>query len=370
MAVSGTITTQLSIIRNFDLSGLSESNLSTINITDENGLDVSECFGIETRIIKVDGDNVTLTGDCDTSLEIVITEGIAKPVVCDFIRYTQDGDGLLTFFFSDGSSTDNTHPDCCTALGFTPEIGEGNYYVCRWRDEIDPTDCNNYTLTGEVDVNGYQIFEFVTGGTTTIVPSAECCYQNNLVDETTPEGIRCVVETVDDPCNGLILVEPVPLIGLATFIDPQTNVTTDKVPTSECCSVNGLNSTLNSDGTFTCFNSLTIEKPTVTFTNDTCCEPDVVTLPCQTWRVFVNLNPGGEEVITLEYLDCNGIFRNPSYIQGTDVNICVQSMLSVNVNGTPITGTPVPNGRYDGVFGYVEYIDDNCTREISSQQIP
>ena len=96
MSITGiTNTCQITTNTQFELSGLTQTNLSTINITDENGLDVSECFGIETNIITVQGDNVTLNGECDTSLEIKVTEGVSRPVICDFIRYTQDGDGLV-----------------------------------------------------------------------------------------------------------------------------------------------------------------------------------------------------------------------------------------------------------------------------------
>ena len=89
----------------FSVSGLSEVNLSTINITDDNGLDVSECFGITTDIITVDGTNVTLSGDCDTSLEILITQGLNIPINCDYVSYEVTADGILIFTFADGIRT-------------------------------------------------------------------------------------------------------------------------------------------------------------------------------------------------------------------------------------------------------------------------
>jgi len=273
MAITGTINTcQITTNTQFALSGLSETNLSTINITDENGLDVSECFGIESRIVTVIGDNVTLTGDCNTSLEILVTDGVFKPVECNFIRYSQDDTGLLTFYFNDGSTSDNTHPDCCTALGFTPEIGPDCYYICRWRDEIDPTDCNNYQATGTFDESLHQIFEYAGGGTTTTVPSADCCYAYNLIEEVLNGNIYCIEDVPFDPCAGLQLVEPIPDFGLVTFIDPNTGQETQIVPNSECCTSNGLSFQIDRSGGFNCFNSLSNNPPTVSITNDACCE--------------------------------------------------------------------------------------------------
>lgn len=270
MSISGTTNTcQILTNTQFVLSGLSQTNLSTINITDINGLDVSECFGIETNIITVVGDNVVLSGKCDTSLEITITEGTVKPVECSFTGFTQDQtSGLVIFQYPNGQTSLNTHPDCCTSIGFTPEIGPEHYYICKWTEVADPTDCNNYESTGNFDGSGHMIFNYVTGGTTTILPNAQCCYDNNLIDELTSQGISCI-ESVADACGDLEVVS-IPVTGYVTFYNPTTNSVQNTVPSLECCTSLGLNYVRSRDGIH-CYNTLLQEVLTLTITNDSCC---------------------------------------------------------------------------------------------------
>lgn len=276
MAISGTTSTcQITTNEQFAVSGLSLTNLSTINITDENGLDVSQCFGIQTKIITVNSDNVTLSGDCDTSLEIEITRGISQPVSCDFVDYDQDGSGLVIFTFSDGSTSDNIHPECCTALGYTPEIDEEKcYYVCRWLEGINPEDCDNYSPTFQETLEGWTVFEYAGGGVVTTVPSVECCYAHGWVEQIQPNGdIKCVVDAEFEPCDGLVLVQPYPEFGVVPFLDPSTGQQTNVVPAAECCTANGLNYQIAQGGGFNCYNSLTTTPPTVTLNiQNPCCE--------------------------------------------------------------------------------------------------
>lgn len=243
-----------------------------IDVIDSNGVDVSECFGIETRVTAVETSNIPPSEGCNTSLEIVVSEGVNKPVVCDFTNFIKEQDtGLITFYFDDGSASKNTHPECCESLGFTPEIGPERYFVCRWRGEIDVNDCDNYTPTSN-RIDDYVVFDFVTGSTVTTVPSAQCCSDNGFVDEMTDDGIKCIEEVEYNPCEGLEVVEPAQDFGAITFINPVTEETTTTVPTAECCSVNGFSSYERSDGTIICYNSLLTVVPTVSITNDLCCE--------------------------------------------------------------------------------------------------
>lgn len=256
MAITGTTNTcQIITNSQFVLSGISESNFSAINIVDENGLDVSQCFGIETRIVTVEGDNITLTGDCDTSLEIIISDGVSSDVECEFTDYIQELNGLVTFVYNDNRVSDNVHPDCCTALGFTPEIGPKCYYVCRWKTEVDVKDCDNYQPTGTFDSNNYQIFNFVSGGTTTIVPSAECCYVNNLIETIVNGNIHCVEDIPFSPCDNLEIVQPIPDFGIIQFFNSDTNSNVTTVINSECCTSNGF-SFQEVEGGFECFKTL------------------------------------------------------------------------------------------------------------------
>lgn len=358
MAISGTTSTcQITTNTQFELSGLNQTNLSTINITDENGLDVSECFGIETKIITVKGVNVTLTGDCNTSLEIVVTRGVSQPVNCDFVDYIQDGSDFIIFEFADGTTSDNIHPECCTALGFTPEIDDAKcYYVCRWREPIDPLDCDNYSPTSQVTEQGWYIFDYAGGGEVTTVPSAECCYQYQLIEEVQSNGnVKCIEDVPFDPCENLVVVEPVPDFGIITFVNPNTSVQTQIVPNLECCTANRFNYQSATGGGFNCFNSLIAELPTVTILNETCC----VALTggggggdktaCYIWRInAVNNLPSGEYP-EIFYVDCNGDDQVAAvFSDNQSLSFCAQGIYL----GTELTTTagtyPIQWGNVSG----------------------
>lgn len=361
MAISGTTNTcQILTNTQFVLSGLSKTNLSTINITDENGLDVSECFGIETKIVTVLGDNVVLSGECDTSLEIKITEGFGNPVECLFVDYEQDqATDLIIVEYADGSTTFNVHPECCESIGFTSEMGPDMYYVCRWRESIDPMDCDNYDSTGEYDSNGYMIFEYAGGGTTNEVPKPSCCYAIGLVEEIV-NGIRhCVTDEVPDPCGGLTIVQPVPQIGIIKWLNPVNNSIVTVVPTTECCRVNGHSYQVVTGG-YECYNSLTAQKPTVSITNTPCCQEEQVVVPptCKTWKIYPYDLPSGEG-IEVEYVNCSGnIVQEEFYGNNFTSYICVREMISISPgNHGP---SPLPPATYYTPFGTVTALNTNC----------
>ena len=234
---------------------------------------MSECFGITTNIITPNGTNVTLTGDCNSSLEIVITEGVFNEVECLYTAVTEQQSGILLFEFSDGTTSENIHPACCEGLEGIPEIGPKNYYICRTVPQPCVTCCESYSPTNQVNITGWQIFEFITGGTVTAVPSADCCYAYGFVDTYEKGAIRCIEEVVYDPCNGLELIEPAPLFGPIPFLNPITKLSVTVVPTSECCASLGFNFTPVTGG-FECYKS-SGEKPTVSITNDGCCSESI-----------------------------------------------------------------------------------------------
>lgn len=369
MASGTTETCQVLTNTQFVLSGLTQTNLSTINIVDGNGLDVSECFGIDTKIIRVNRDNISLSGECDTSLEITITEGITKKVDCNYISYIQESiSGLVMFTYPD-RVTLNTHPECCTSLGFTPEIGPDHYYVCRWRDEICVTCCSSFTPTNQEDESGYQIFDFITGGTTTTVPSYQCCYDYGFVEVNTPEGIKCIEEVAYDPCNGLILIEPAPLVGDIPFRNPSNNTTTTVVPTSECCTSLGFNYTVNSGGGFRCYNS-SAEKPTFSLTHTLCCigEPDVV-IPdpienCNSYVLFNTHNRPDQNPITITYIGC-GDDQTTGLVTVTinddiEFDFCCTEIVSLNIDN--YTYTDNLNEGFNGSGGYLQRFAFGCER--------
>jgi hypothetical protein len=357
MAISGvTSTCQITTNTQFELSGLNQSNLSSINITDENGLDVSECFGIQTNIIRVQGDNITLTGDCNTSLEIKITEGVSRPVECDIIRTVQEGNGLVTFFYANGTSSDNAHPECCTALGFTPEIDPKKcYYVCRWRDEVDPEDCNNYSPIFQETVEGWQIFEFAGGSEITTVPSIDCCYINDWVEQIQPNGeIKCIKEIIFDPCEGLEVFDE-PVTGIITFNDPNTGQLTTIVPNSECCTSNGFNYNITRGG-FECYNSLVTQPPEVTLSIlNPCCEPTInVPNTCTIWTInTISSIPSGEGLV-VNYINCDGKSVTNEWFSSQNETICAQEIISIDFGFGDERNGPFTSGDFTGNFGNVK----------------
>jgi hypothetical protein len=336
MNLSGTTNT-CSILTNtqFVLSGLSQSNLSTINVTDDNGLNVGECFGISTNIITVEGDNVTLTGDCNTSLEIIVTEGVNTEIECLYTGYTEQESGILLFEFADGSISENIHPECCTVLGYSPEIGPDMYYICRFREEIDLTDCDNYTLTGFY-LGEYAVFNILGGGSTTVVPNIECCRNVGLVESIDVQGIHCIEDVALNGCEDLVAFPP-DVFGQVWFNDistvPPTIVTT--VPIAECCTDLGPNyiATQNRFGDWACTFGSGGGDPTDDFYDE-----------CTLYNVDVGVVEGnGVNEIRIEYIDCAGEVAIYTTENGDSDTICSRGISLIrftSANGDVETRTP------------------------------
>lgn len=339
--------------------GLNEVNLSTINITDENGLQVDDCFGITTKIISVDGENVTLTGSCDTSLEITISQGIVKPISCDYDSFDIQSDGVILFTFNDGTTNTNIHPECCEYIGYTPEIGPNNWWICVTERPVDPSDCNNYTPTGGF-IKNWAVFNYAGGGLVTTVPNVSCCYINGFVDSIVNGEIKCIEEIVLEPCDGYDVVEPTPETGPITFTDPN-NMETIIVPTLECCTALNYDYTANGGG-FSCFKA---PIPTVSFENTINCTLPFPTQPPACWEVTC-LPTGSIEYEYMFYTNsdtCNKLTLTLTH-SGTGGNSVVafstQHLISVKITDTTLNTTytysplsGIPN-RVDGELNVYE----------------
>jgi len=324
----------------FIQSGVTSGNADSITITDLNGMSVTSCFGLSTDITEFN----TFTGDtCGNVLEITITQGVVDEVICDYTGTTLQPDGLILLTYSGGSTSLNVHPECCTSMddNYVPEIGNAGYYVCRWRELFDPTDCNNYEANNTFE-GDYMIFNISTGGTTTIVPSAECCYNIDLVDELTNVGVKCK-EVVVPVCAEYAVEDNIPEIGDVEFTVLSTGLTTFEVPTLECCTINGLSGRELINGKWTCYKAL--NPPTVSITlNSNCCEEIVrVAEPetgiCSVYEVF-NEYEGG----TVNYINCDGFpdefIVDPRLQQGVGQEFC--ALRIVSLIGDAII--PRPNG--------------------------
>jgi hypothetical protein len=325
-------------------------------------MSVTSCFGLSTEITEFD---ISSGETCGNVLEITITEGVVDEVICDYtgttLLSTGEYDGLILVTYSDGSTSLNVHPECCTTIesSYTPEIGVDGYYVCRWREPFDATDCNNYEANDTFDGGDYMIFDISTGGTTTIVPSAECCYNNGLVDELTTEGVKCK-EIVVPVCAEYAVEDNIPEIGDVEFTVLSTGLTTFEVPTLECCTVNGLSGRELSNNKWTCYNA--INKPTVTLELDSdCCEPETTgvesetTGDCNSWEFITNeLVLNGEANVYISYVDCAGIIQNYSrnfYNPDRRIVIdCVKTIKNYTPNVSSVSLIGPSGGPCDGVI--------------------
>jgi len=291
----------------FYQSGNTENSSSTsvITITDENGLNLINCFGVNTRIDTITSTNIvtntttsggttvqsggttttpvgfdtsSLTGACQNVIIIDPVETGTTETECLYtgVTFLDTGvietDGLILVTYDDGSTSLNVHPDCCVSMdsNYIPEIGTEHYYVCRYRDFYDVTDCNNFNISGtlSLDENEYVIFDKTSGDTTTIVPSIECCTRYDLQELVLVDGIRCK-EKVVPVCGEYRIESDVPDIGYAEFTVVATNLITSVVPTEECCTINGLSS-IEVSGGFSCYKAINPPTASITLVSDCC----------------------------------------------------------------------------------------------------
>jgi len=332
MDISGNTNTSLTLGNDqFIKSGYTVSIPNSVSVTDENGMDISQCFGISSDII----DNIDeLSEDCDSILEIKITRGVIDIVDCPTSFTQQTSDGLILAEYSDGSINLNVHPECCEALSFTPEIGEDGYYVCRWRTILDPEDCDNYLPKSGFDSNGYKLFIF-DNLELNVVPNVQCCYNHGLTEEIINGEIHCI-EIPTPICDGYTLIEPSPAFGPADFINISLNEVVTVVPTLECCEVNGLSYTEVTGG-FTCYNAQNPPIVQITLASN-CCEETEFSPECNHY-LFGGINSG--EVL---FIDCNGDQQEDRYdgpaSSGFDqTDFCARSIISYTGNAPQLDGT-------------------------------
>jgi hypothetical protein len=326
----------------FYQSGNTEDSSSTsvITITDENGLDLTTCFGVTSSISTVTETNIStgtttsggttvqsggttttpigfdtssLTGACQNILIIEpVTTGTTE-VECLYTGVTYlntelvETDGLILVTYSGGSTSLNVHPDCCISLdsSYTSEIGSEHYFVCRYREFYDVTDCDNYTTAfpPNIDIDDYIIFTETSGGTTTLVPSIACCSADNFDSVILSDGIRCKVK-VAPICADYIFISA-PEFGDAQFTDVSTGLPVFVVPTIECCTTEALHYREVTGG-FACFNSPNPPTVEITSLNSLCCE-EIVTPETGLCEAYgVDLDGYGGNGGELDIINCAG----------------------------------------------------------------
>jgi hypothetical protein len=207
----------------------------------------NEFYSIIDRIVK--SPKPTTSDDvinCNTaSLKIsVVKKSVEEENTCDYVSFSLDANGLILFRHKDNSENYNMTQECCSALGYNPELDAVGKYVCRWKEVItDP--CHNYSITDSTSSEGYRLFiNNETGGTTTIVPSSECCSNENLSYTSNGEGFSCYEKTTTEPtptCEDYIFSGNYESINERNYaIFSLNNTQTKEVPTPECCVSNNL----------------------------------------------------------------------------------------------------------------------------------
>lgn len=237
--ITGNIKKNINITTDtFEISG-SNTPINVV-VVDSNNLDISECTLVTTEVIKTNPP-INYFDECGCpinvcqkgSLRISIKKLDPEPNDCGFTEFILDDNGLILFI----TNKDKTYfiaSECCESLGFEPEINpETGLYQCRWKEE-EVDDCTKYVVIGEAE--GFIYFQNVDGSNTIYVPSKECC-PNNTIPELTNFGYRCGVVKEVDSCSNYTYTG-LEENGYLLFTN-QNGVTSNIVPTNECCTALG-----------------------------------------------------------------------------------------------------------------------------------
>lgn len=169
-----------------------------IDVVNQNNLDLSNCVIVTTEVIRTYPEMLEYDecgcpiDECEkASLRINIKKNVTQTVDCGYSGFTLDNTGFVLFNLYDGTNTFFINSECCTALGFTPEL-ENRIYVCRWQQPVDV--CDNYTPT--IIENGYQLFIDPSGNSTNTVPSVECCPIGTIPELTNGGNYLCKSDEV------------------------------------------------------------------------------------------------------------------------------------------------------------------------------
>lgn len=236
MAISGNIIKIYNIDEDiFHTSGSTTPlNLEVVNADD---LPISGCVEVNSVLIKTFPENLQLndcgcpTDECgEASLKITIKNINPPTPKCVFDGFVLDSSGLILFTIN-GVETYNVPAECCTNLGFTSELDSNNIAVCRWG--VSPSICSPYSQIG---VNGgYVLFSDTDGPNTYEVPSAECCPVDTIPQQQDNGYYKCIVRVVVDPIDcSLYTYSSYDDGGYAVFVT--TSGSTSNVPSAECCS--------------------------------------------------------------------------------------------------------------------------------------
>jgi hypothetical protein len=232
----------------FEVSGATTP--INIVVVDSNNLDISECTLVTSEVIKTNP-AIKYFDECGCpidvcqkgSLRIKIKKLEPESANCDIKEFVLDDSGLV-IFITDDEKTFFIAPECCEALGFEPEINpKTGLYQCRWKEDVVVDDCDKYTVIGESE--GFVYFQDSNGSSTIYVPTKECC-PNDTIPELTNDGYRCTVVKQVDSCSDYTATA-LEENGYVVFTTVNGGTTTI-VPTNECCTSIGYSPTQTANG--------------------------------------------------------------------------------------------------------------------------
>ena len=259
-----------------------------VSILNSSWLDISGNLNVMTSVVEKTPSIVEIN-DCGcvyNGFNGALTIKLKKKELvneCLYISYEFQENGLIMFNFPNNSNSLNISPECCSALGFSSELGEENFYVCRWK-VIVIDNCSLYTIK---DSNGAYILFTKDGVEIDNVPSAECCpigstaevYGNRFkcLKNETPvcQPVTNIIATITEVCQPVtnivssITDDYVPPVEPTCA--PVTNITSSIVddyvpPTSSNINCYGLSFTGNSYSDVCLGNPITTTTETLTIT--------------------------------------------------------------------------------------------------------
>lgn len=222
-----------------------------IEVLNQDNQEIDECILVTSEITQTYPEMVELDecgcpiNQCDkASLRIHIRKLPTPQTDCGYTGFVLDEGGFILFTLYNGEETNFMSSECCTSLGFTPELQDG-IYVCRWQEPAGI--CDGYTPT--VIEDGYQVFIGPDGENTREVKATECCPIGTIPELVVGGNYMCkedmVVEVVT--CSGFT-ASSIMGDGTVVFNGPSGTTTFMEV---ECCTAFGF-SAVTSGGKTVC----------------------------------------------------------------------------------------------------------------------
>lgn len=214
---------------------------------DSNKIDITESI-IKSPIVS---NEVTAEGFALGSYRVGIKKKIVDVVnPCDYTSFTLDGNGLILFKHGDGVEDYFIGVDCCTSIGFEPELNSNSQYVCRWKPEVVDA-CGGYTKTDKINSSGYVLYiNDSTGALSDVVPTLECCTKEGFGYVEDNGTFRCIDNNEEIPtCEDYTFTGNFDESGTTNYaLFTYNGGTTSNVLSADCCTVNGLDSMLVNGG--------------------------------------------------------------------------------------------------------------------------